>query len=69
MLEKDKSKRAFVIDLFPLFPTSYFSIKNAVDKENFKAYSNYKETMDRKRAIDGNKHKIHSQFDVLKGRI
>ena len=69
MLEKDKSKRAFVIDLFPKFPQNYFQIKNPLDKENFKAYSNYKETMEKKRVTDSNKHKIHNQFDILKKRI
>lgn len=28
MLEKDKSKRAFVIDLFNRFPKNYFKIQN-----------------------------------------
>ena len=28
MLEKDKSKRAFVIDLFSQFPKNYFSMQN-----------------------------------------
>jgi serine/threonine protein kinase len=58
LLEKDKSKRAFIIDLFPCFPSNYFKITNEVDQENFDAYSLYKDAMDRKRAIDGNKHRI-----------
>ena len=28
LLEKDKSKRAFIIDLFPSFPNNYFKITN-----------------------------------------
>ena len=60
MLEKDKSKRAFVIDLFNMFPKSIFRIdnENQLDRDNFDAYSNYKEAMDKKRLQDGNKHKI-----------
>jgi len=58
MLEKDMSKRAFVIDLFKMFPKSYFEIEDQIDQDNFDAYSLYKDAMDRKRAIDGNKHKI-----------
>jgi hypothetical protein len=58
MLEKDKSKRAFVIDLFSQFPKNYFVMQNKEDLENSQVYSHFKETMDRKRAIDGNKHKI-----------
>lgn len=60
MLEKDKSKRAFVIDLFGMFPKSIFQIdsENQLDRDNFGAYSNYKEAMDKKRLHDGNKHKI-----------
>ena len=58
MLEKDKSKRAFVIDLIKYFPRNMFKIENPIDKENFEAYSLYKDAMDRKRAIDGNMHKI-----------
>ena len=69
MLEKDKSKRAFIIDLIPLFPSSYFKISNEVDRENFEAYSLYKDAMDRKRLVDGNKHRIQEQFDVLKKRF
>jgi len=59
MLEKDKSKRAFIIDLFKYFPSNYFIIENKIDKENFDAYSLFKDAMDRKRIVDGNKHKIH----------
>ena len=59
MLEKDKSKRAFVIDLFSKFPKKHFKIDNPLDKKNFDAYSRYKVAMDRKRVIDGNMHKIH----------
>lgn len=55
MLEKDMSKRAFVIDLFNIFPKNYFSIINQLDQDNFDAYSLYKAQMDRKRAVDGNK--------------
>lgn len=58
MLEKDKSKRAFIIDLFDKFPKNYFKINNPLDKANFDVYSLYKDAMDRKRVIDGNKHKI-----------
>ncbi len=58
MLEKDKSKRAFVIDLFDKFPKSMFKIENPIDQANYDAYSLYKDAMNRKRAIDGNKHKI-----------
>ena len=58
MLEKDKSKRAFIIDLFPCFPQSLFKISNEVDQSNYDAYSLYKDAFDRKRAIDGNKHTI-----------
>jgi len=39
MLEKDKSKRAFVIDLFSEFPKNYFSMQNKEDLENFQVYS------------------------------
>ena len=69
MLEKDKSKRAFIIDLFQCFPPNLFRIKNEVDQENFDAYGLYKDAMDRKRAIDGNKHRIQEQFDILKKRF
>jgi len=69
MLEKDKSKRAFVIDLFKHFPKNMFRIENPIDKKNFEAYSLYKDAMDRKRAIDGNMHKIQEQFDILKKRF
>ena len=31
MLEKDKSKRAFIIDLFDKFPKNYFRISNPLD--------------------------------------
>jgi hypothetical protein len=31
MLEKDKSKRAFVIDLFDKFPKNIFKIENPID--------------------------------------
>jgi hypothetical protein len=58
MLEKDKSKRAFVVDLFQFFPSNYFNLENEIDTANFHAYSEYKEALDRKRMIDGNKHKI-----------
>ena len=58
MMEKDKSKRAFIIDLFQFYPNNFFKIDNDLDKENFDAYSLYKDAMDRKRIVDGNKHKI-----------
>lgn len=66
MLEKDKSKRDFVVDLFSKFPKSYFKISNPIDQENYNAYIVYKDAMDRKRVIDGNKHKIQAQYDILK---
>ena len=66
MLEKDKSKRAFVIDLFSKFPRKHFKIENALDEKNFEFYNRYKATMDRKRVIDGNMHKIHEQYNELK---
>lgn len=69
MLEKDKSKRAFVIDLFNKFPRKHFKIENALDKKNFEFYNRYKATMDRKRVIDGNMHKIHEQYNELKKRL
>lgn len=69
MLEKDKSKRAFVIDLFSKFPKKHFQIENPLDQQNFDAYSRYKVAMDRKRVIDGNMHKIHEQYDELKKRL
>ena len=69
MLEKDKSKRDFVIDLFDKFPKSYFKISNPLDQDNLDAYVLYKDAMDRKRVIDGNKHKIHAQYDNLKKRL
>ena len=69
MLEKDKSKRAFVVDLFSKFPQSYFKISNEIDLDNYNAYIVYKDAMDRKRMIDGNKHKIHAQYDILKKRF
>ena len=69
MLEKDKSKRAFVIDLFNRFPSNYFKIENELDQANFDAFSLYKDAMDRKREIDGNKHKIKEQYDILKSRF
>lgn len=59
MMEKDKSKRPFIIDIFKFYPTHYFSIQDKTDKENFDAYCQYKHAMDRKRIVDGNKHKIH----------
>lgn len=31
MLEKDKSKRPFIIDLFPMFPRNYFTVTEATD--------------------------------------
>lgn len=69
MLEKDMSKRPFILDLFKSFPKSYFSIQNQIDQDNFDAYSLYKDAMDRKRAVDGNKQKIHENFDLLKKRF
>lgn len=69
MLEKDKSKRAFVVDLFQYFPSNYFNLEFEVDRDNFHAYSEYKEALDRKRIVDGNKHKIQEQFDILKKRF
>ena len=69
MLEKNKSKRAFVIDLFPCFPKNYFKIQNPVDESNYNAYMTYKDAMDRKRAIDGNKIKIQENYDILKKRF
>lgn len=69
MLEKDKSKRDFVVDLFDKFPKSYFKISNPIDLENYNAYIVYKDAMDRKRVIDGNKHKIQAQYDILKKRF
>jgi len=69
MLEKDMSKRAFIIDLFKCFPKNYFSIQNPLDQDNFDVYSLYKDAMERKRAVDGNKHKIHENFDLLKKRF
>lgn len=66
MLEKDKSKRAFIADLFSSFPNNYFKITNKIDKDNIDAYNQYKDAMDRKRAIDGNKHRIQEQYDILK---
>ena len=69
MLEKDMSKRAFIIDLFKLFPKNFFKIQNQLDQDNFDVYSLYKDAMERKRAVDGNKHKIHENFDLLKKRF
>lgn len=63
------SKRAFIVDIFKVFPKSYFCIENQVDKYNFDAYILYKSTMDRKRAIDSNTHKIQDNFDNLKKRL
>ena len=63
------SKRAFIVDIFKVFPKSYFTIENEVDRNNFEAYSHYKSTMDRKRAIDSNTHKIQENFDLLKKRL
>jgi len=60
MLEKDKSKRAFVTDLFEMFPKNLFRISNPLDQDNFNAYIMYKDAMDRKRVIDGNMHKIQA---------
>lgn len=57
MLEKDKSRRAFVIDLFERFPQRIFKMSD-VDLENFQVYGAFKEGMDRKRRIDGNKVRI-----------
>lgn len=68
LLEKDKSKRAFIIDLFPSFPNNYFKITNKIDRDNLDAYSLYKDALDNKRAIDGNKHRIQEQYDNLKKR-
>ena len=49
MLEKDKSKRAFIIDLFECFPQNYFKIKHSIDQDNLNAYNLYKDAMNRKR--------------------
>ena len=54
MLEKDKSKRAFVIDLFPLFPQKVFKLEG-IDAVNFEAYGACKAAMERKRRIDGHR--------------
>lgn len=58
LLEKDKSKRAFIIDLFEKFPQRIFKM-NEVDLANFEAYGAFKEGMEHKRRIDGNKVRIH----------
>lgn len=69
MLEKDKSKRAFVVDLFQKFPKKHFKVQDGIDFKNFEVYNRYKAAMDRKRVIDGNMHKIHEQYDELKKRL
>ena len=63
------SDAAFIIDLFKLFPKNFFKIQNQLDQDNFDVYSLYKDAMERKRAVDGNKHKIHENFDLLKKRF
>lgn len=57
MLEKDKSKRAFVIDLFPHFPSKVFKM-DEIDVINFEAYGECKQAMERKRRIDGHRQHI-----------
>lgn len=69
MLEKNKSKRPFVIDLFKYFPLNHYKIRNDIDMENYEAYQQFKEVMEKKRAIDGNKIEIHTQFETLKRRL
>jgi hypothetical protein len=39
MLEKDKSKRPFIVDLFEMFPKAMFSITLPQDKSNFEAFA------------------------------
>ena len=45
MLEKDKSKRPFIIDLFKHFPSKMFKIEQKIDLDNFEEYNLYKDTL------------------------
>ena len=62
MLEKNKSKRPFIVDLFKYFPHNNFKISNLIDKQNFEVYSKIKDQLDMKRVIDGNKIEIVNEF-------
>lgn len=39
MLEKNKSKRPFVTDLFKYFPSYVTKMQTTTDSENFKVYA------------------------------
>jgi hypothetical protein len=69
MLEKNKSKRPFIIDIFKFFPHNNFKLRNDIDITNFDAYLEFKEGLERKRAIDGNKLEIQNEFKILKSRL
>ncbi len=69
MLEKNKAKRSFIVDLFKYFPHMNLKIKNEVDMNNFEVYAQLKNDMDKKRIIDGNKLEIVMSFEVLKKRL
>ena len=45
MLEKDKSKRPFVIDLFKLFPSKLFKIESPEDLANFEEYHKFTDSL------------------------
>ena len=54
MLEKNKSKRPCIVDLLKYFPHQNFKLTNQIDILNYDVYMQFKEGMNRKRAIDGN---------------
>jgi hypothetical protein len=58
MLEKTKSKRPFIIDLFKYFPHNHLKLMTLEDKDNYKIYCDFKEDLERKRLIDSNKYEI-----------
>lgn len=68
MLEKNKSKRPFINDLFGFFPHQKL-LWNPIDTSNYEHYSLFKDNQEHKRAIDGNKLEIRTEFEVLKGRM
>ncbi|CDW86934.1 protein kinase domain containing protein [Stylonychia lemnae] len=82
MLEKNKSKRPFISDLFEMFPKqkltggsiiglgAMFGIQSSpIDKENLDFYRKNIHNLERKRIIDGNKLAIRTEFEDLKERV
>ena len=67
MLEKQKSKRPFITELFDMFPSSYQLIRD-VDIVNYNMLKNRDEVLQKKNAIDTGIYVIDSEFKAMKNR-